>query len=344
MTTPPPLIISHASKAYNGVPVLHDISLSVGAEQITALLGPSGCGKTTTLRLIAGFEAPDSGTITIQGRVVASASVRVATEDRRVGMVFQEYALFPHLSVTDNIAFGLKGNARDKQARVADVLRLVGLSGTGARMPYELSGGQQQRIALARALAPKPDLLLLDEPFSNLDATLRGQIRTEVRAILKAAGTTCVFVTHDQEEALSLADEVAVMLGGRVAQVAPPQTLYRRPATREVAAFVGEANFLNGEAQGATVVTALGRLPLREPHHGAVTVLLRPEGLRLSTGAAPATATVLWREYYGHNQRLGLRLTDGTTLVARSDAYQDYGLGEEIGVHVQGRVQVFARV
>src|SRR5215207_829816 len=247
---PNPLNIAHLSKSYNGTTVLQNVSLSVRAGQIMALLGPSGCGKTTMLRLIAGFEWPDGGTIAINGRVVASGSVRVPAEDRRVGMVFQEYALFPHLSVADNIAFGLKNGKREKEARVGDMLALVGLSGLGERMPYELSGGQQQRIALARALAPQPDILLLDEPFSNLDAALRGQVRAEVRAILNQSNITCVFVTHDQEEALSLADEVAVILAGQVAQVALPQRLYRHPTSREVAAFVGEANFLLGEADG----------------------------------------------------------------------------------------------
>ncbi|MBZ0281397.1 MAG: ABC transporter ATP-binding protein [Anaerolineae bacterium] len=338
---PNPLEIAHLSKTYQGTSVLRDVSLSVRAGQIVALLGPSGCGKTTTLRLIAGFEWPDSGTIVINGREVASESVRVPAEDRRVGMVFQEYALFPHLSAADNITFGLKGSSREKQTRAAEMLALVALPDVADRMPYNLSGGQQQRIALARALAPQPDILLLDEPFSNLDAALRGQVRTEVRSILKQAGITCVFVTHDQEEALSLADEVAVMMNGRVAQIATPQQLYHYPASQEVAAFVGEANFLPGEAHGETVECVLGRLPLDKPAYGAVTVLIRPEWLRLSHGDSQAVIT--WREFYGHDQRIGIRLADGTTLVVRSDASDDYAVGESVGVHVPVTVRSFPR-
>ncbi len=338
-----PLEIVHLLKSYHGTLVLRDVSLSVHAGQIMALLGPSGCGKTTTLRLIAGFEWPDGGTIAINGRVVTSEAVRIPAEERRVGMVFQEYALFPHLSVADNIAFGLKGSNREKQARVSEMLALVALPDVGDRMPYDLSGGQQQRIALARALAPQPDILLLDEPFSNLDAALRGQVRAEVRSILKQSGITCVFVTHDQEEALSLTDEVAVMLAGRVVQVATPQRLYRHPATPEVAAFVGEANFLFGEANGETVECVLGRLPLDKPAHGSVTVLIRPEWLRLNDPNSQVEAAIEWREFYGHDQRIGIRLPDGTTLVVRSDAGDDYAVGASAGVSVQVAVWAFPR-
>lgn len=336
---PNPLEVLHLSKTYNETPVLRDVSLAVRAGQIVALLGPSGCGKTTTLRMIAGFEWPDSGTIAIKGRVVASESVRVPAEDRRVGMVFQEYALFPHLSAAENITFGLKGNAREKLARANEMLALVALPDVGDKMPYHLSGGQQQRIALARALAPQPDILLLDEPFSNLDAALRGQVRSEVRAILKQAGITCVFVTHDQEEALSLADEVAVMMDGRVVQTAPPSQLYHYPASQAVAGFVGEANFLPGQADGDTVNCTLGRLPLDKPAHGSVTVMIRPEWLRLNRGDSQAVIT--WREFYGHDQRIGIRLHDGTTLVVRSDADEDYTVGESVGVSVSVTVRSF---
>ncbi len=336
-----PLEIVHLSKSYPNTPVLRDVSLSVRAGQIMALLGPSGCGKTTTLRLIAGFEFPDSGTVAINGQVVASAAVRIPAEERRVGMVFQEYALFPHLSVADNIAFGLKGSKGEKLGRVMEMLKLVALPDVGERMTYELSGGQQQRIALARALAPQPDILLLDEPFSNLDVALRGQMRVEVRSILKQAGITCVFVTHDQEEALSLADEVAVMLSGRVAQVATPQRLYHHPATPEVAAFVGESNFLPGVAHGETVECILGRLPLDNSAYGSVTILIRPEWLQLNAQNSQAHASIAWREFYGHDQRIGIRLVDGTPLVVRSTAEADYAVGESVGVGIRGTVQVF---
>lgn len=336
---PLPLDCHQLTKRYNDTPILQDVTLSVHAGQITALLGPSGCGKTTTLRLIAGFEWPDSGSIRINGRLVAGEGVRVPAEERRVGMVFQEYALFPHLSVADNIAFGLAGKSRDKNARVDEMLAMVGLEGTGARMPYELSGGQQQRVALARALAPKPDILLLDEPFSNLDAALRGQVRTEVRAILKQSGTTCIFVTHDQEEALSLADEVAVMLQGRVAQTAPPQTLYHHPASAEVATFVGEANFVPGMAEGDYAVCPLGRLALTRTAYGPVTLLIRPEALSIQTGGSGAQVT--WREFYGHDQRIGLLTEGGLALVARADAAQRVSEGQAVGLAVTGPLNAF---
>lgn len=318
------------SKAFLDVPVVRQVDLTARAGDILALLGPSGCGKTTTLRLIAGFEWPDSGTITINGRVVASETTRVPAEQRRAGMVFQEYALFPHLNVADNIGFGLKLPGRDQRARIQIMLALAGLEGLARRMPYELSGGQQQRVALARALAPQPEILLLDEPFSNLDAALRMQVRGEVRGILKQSGITCVFVTHDQEEALSLADSVAVMFDGRIAQIAPPEQLYHQPASRAVAAFVGEANFLPGQADGATAHTALGVLPLARPTYGRVDVLIRPEDLLLEPGDPNANAAVIWREFYGHDQRIGVRLPDGLSLVARLETHQFFTEGQPV--------------
>jgi iron(III) transport system ATP-binding protein len=330
------------SKAFNGQPVLDRVGLTARAGKLVALLGPSGCGKTTTLRLIAGFEWPDAGTITIKGRMVAGGQARIPPEERRVGMVFQEYALFPHVDVASNIAFGLtRLPSRERAARVAAMLALVGLETFGKRMPHELSGGQQQRVALARALAPQPDILLLDEPFSNLDAALRMQVRGEVRAILKDTGITCVFVTHDQEEALSLADEVAVMIGGRIAQIAEPERLYHQPVSRAVAAFVGEANFVPGEADGERAHCALGQMPLAQTFTGPVDILVLPEHLVLSAGEPNATIT--WREFYGHDQRVGLRLDDGTPLVARSDALSAYGVGDRVGVQVAAPMRAFRR-
>ncbi len=218
--------------------------------EILALLGPSGCGKTTTLRLIAGLESPDAGTITLRGQVVAGPGRAVPPEERGIGIVFQDYALFPHLTVADNVGFGA-GAGGATGAASSTVLDLVGLGGFGPRYPHELSGGQQQRVALARALAPAPALMLLDEPFSNLDADLRAQMRDEVERILRTSGTTAVFVTHDQEEAFTLADRVGVLQAGRIEQLAPPQELYHRPATRFVAAFVGAADFLPGTGDRA---------------------------------------------------------------------------------------------
>jgi iron(III) transport system ATP-binding protein len=354
------LDIQGIAKAFNGTPAVREATLKVRPGQVTALLGPSGCGKTTLLRLVAGFEWPDSGAVRINGRVVAGDGQMIAPEARRVGMVFQEYALFPHLSVQDNIAFGLRGASAEKRARVEEMLTLVGLSSLGERLPHELSGGQQQRVALARALAPRPDLLLLDEPFSNLDAALRAQVRGEVRAILKSAGTTVVFVTHDQEEALSQSDEVAVMFDGRVVQVAPPQQLYLDPINRRVAAFVGEANFLPGEARGDVVECALGVLPITSPALGKVEVLIRPETLHLTpvnseegigTEApdagrvkprANAHAIIRWQEFYGHDQRVGLTLPDGTPLTTRLDARLRFQVGAAVTLSVTAPVPVFS--
>jgi iron(III) transport system ATP-binding protein len=259
-------------------------------------------------------------------------------------MVFQEYALFPHLTVSENIGFGLRDGAAVKRSRVADMLALVGLKALGSRMPHELSGGQQQRVALARALAPRPEVLLLDEPFSNLDAALRRQMRTEVRTILKQAGTSCVFVTHDQEEALSLADQVAVMVEGSIVQMDAPAQLYQMPATKLVATFVGEANILRGEAFGGIVRCALGELPVSNPTNGVVDVLIRPELIQLEReipSPTTPTAEIRWREFYGPDQRVGIALDDGTALTARISARQALEIGERVGVYVVTPTVVF---
>jgi iron(III) transport system ATP-binding protein len=325
------------TKLYNGAAAVADVSFSVARGTMLTLLGPSGCGKTTTLRLIAGIQRPDSGEISLNERVVAGHTW-VPPEERRVGLVFQDYALFPHLSVQDNIAFGLQQHPRpERLKRVQELLALVGLAGRGTQMPFELSGGQQQRVALARALAPQPDIMLLDEPFSNLDTALRAQVRAEVRSILQAAGTTTIFVTHDQEEALSLSDQVAVMFQGRIVQLDTPQTLYTRPADPTIARFIGEANFLPATANGQTAESVFGTLQLVEPQHGAIQVLLRPEMLRL-THDAGTSAVIRWREYYGHSQRYGITLSDGTPLVVRASATLPYPVGATVRVQVKGAV------
>jgi iron(III) transport system ATP-binding protein len=335
-------------KAFDATVVVDGLDLEARPGELVALLGPSGCGKTTTLRLIAGFEQPEAGTIEIGGRLVADASPASyrcdPPERRRVGMVFQDYALFPHLSVGRNVAFGLpRGNAGERDRRVAAALEAVGLSGLGQRMPDQLSGGQQQRVALARALAPSPDLILLDEPFSNLDAELRAAVREEVRDILRAAGATAVLVTHDQEEALSLADRVAVMANGHVVQAGSPEELYHRPATRWVAGFIGDAQFLPGEASGRRVATDLGDLPVNGQAQGPVEVMLRPEAIRLAPtppGAA-GNATVLSRAFFGHDQLFSIRLDTGRVLRARLGPYGGIRAGDRVVAGVRGAVLVF---
>jgi iron(III) transport system ATP-binding protein len=315
------------------------VDLSIVPGQFVALLGPSGCGKSTTLRMIAGFEQPDRGIIEIGGERVADARHCVPPERRRVGMVFQEGALFPHMTVAANIAYGLR-RSTDRQSRVDELLTLIRLEGLGHRMPHELSGGQQQRVALARALAPRPTVVLLDEPFSSLDAGLRASLRGEIRTILREAHATAVFVTHDQDEALSLADEVAVMWQGRIVQRAAPEELYKAPSTREVATFLGEANFITGQAAESGVATELGNLLSSSVHAGEVEVLIRPEALRLSLDET-APSRVVEREYYGHDRMYEIELPTGSRLKARVAGYSSIQVGDHVRVEVQGAVSTF---
>ena len=332
--------LENVSRRYGPVRAVEGLSLEVRRGEILALLGPSGCGKTTTLRLLAGFEPPDGGRIEISGRPVAAPGVFVPPERRRTGVVFQDYALFPHLTVRQNVAYGLGREKRE--ARLEAVLRLARLEGLEERMPHELSGGQQQRVALARALAPEPAVVLLDEPFSNLDAALRARVRAEMRRILLAAGTTALFVTHDQEEALSLADRVAVMFEGRVVQSATPEELYERPADRRVAGFVGEANLLSGTAEGERALCALGEVPLREPARGGVELMLRPEQLALEP-SPEGEAEVAEREFYGHDQLVRLRLPGGEGLQARLPGSIRLRPGERVRVRALSPAVAFPR-
>ena len=273
------LTVTGVTKSHGGTPVLTGVDLHVPEGSFTALLGPSGCGKTTLLRLVAGFDDPDAGTVEVGGRTVAGPGVSVAARRRRIGFVPQEGGLFPHLSVAGNVAFGLPRRQRRDAGRVASLLELVGLDAALAeRSPHQLSGGQQQRVALARALAPAPSLVLLDEPFSSLDASLREETRQAVADALTAAGATAVLVTHDQAEALSMADQVAVLRDGRLVQLTDPQTLYRSPQDLDVATFVGEAVVLGADLREGTAHCALGTVPVDGPHaDGPARVLLRPE-------------------------------------------------------------------
>jgi iron(III) transport system ATP-binding protein len=332
MGSPAAIDVSHVSKRFPPLEVLVDVSLRVEAGQILALLGPSGCGKTTLLRVIAGLERPEAGAVTIAGRLMTGPTTFVPPERRRVGMVFQDWALFPHLSVAGNVGYGLP-RGPDRQARVERALAMVGLDGLGDRNPMTLSGGQQQRVALARAIAPEPTVILLDEPFSNLDTALRVQVRGEVRRLLGELGVTTVFVTHDQEEAFLLGDQVAVMYDGRIVQQAVPADLYLRPAEPWVARFVGDANLVDAEGEGLTATTAVGHVRLAAAHEGPAQVLLRPETLRLEPGDS-ATVEVL--EFYGHDSVYGVRLDGGDLIRVRTGSMPVFRPGDRVRVATDG--------
>jgi iron(III) transport system ATP-binding protein len=331
------------SKSFGDVRAVDGLSLDVEEGSIVALLGPSGCGKTTTLRLIAGFERPDAGTISVGGRVLAGPGTFVPPDRRRIGVVFQDYALFPHYDVAGNVAYGL--GRRPDRSRVADVLELVGLTGLAQRSVDELSGGQQQRVALARALAPTPELILLDEPFSNLEAGLRERLREEVREILGEAGVTALFVTHDQEEALSLAEQVAVMRAGGIEQAGTPEEIYSRPASRWVAGFLGEIEVVPGDVADGRVVCELGSLPAEPSRSGPVDVLVRPESLAIgiSGPASAAEADVVGRRFYGHDQLIELRLPSGRTIRSRRLGFPAWHPGDRVRVWIDGPADVLPR-
>lgn len=339
--------ISALSHGFNGVPVLDNVSLTCERGSITAVLGPSGGGKTTLLRLIAGFERADKGSIVIAGRTVSDDATFVPPRHRGVGFVPQEGSLFPHLSVGENIAFGLaerRGSAARK--RVAELLEMIGMPGMQSRDPSELSGGMQQRVALARALAHRPDLVLLDEPFSALDAGLRESVREQVIDVLRATGATAVLVTHDQDEALSIADMVAVLKDGRMVQVDAPQAVYGSPASLAVATFVGDATRLDGSVlpDGTTVECALGRL-LSVPgvRPGPATVAIRPEQMEIGPVHDGAAGTVEMSRYFGHDGTVDVRLDDGPTVTVRLHARLLPAPGARVGVRVIGNPAVFVR-
>ncbi len=320
--------------------VLGGLSLTLARGEIACLLGPSGCGKTTALRAIAGFLPLQAGRIWLMQREVGSARHQLPPERRNIGMVFQDYALFPHLDVAANVGFGLHRLARrERQARVAEMLELVGLSAFARRAPHELSGGQQQRVALARALAPQPELLLMDEPFSNLDVTLRERLALEVRDLLKRTGTTAVIVTHDQHEAFAVADRIAVLSDGRLQQWGTPMDLYHRPANRFVAGFIGEGVLLPGVADGdGGVETELGRFRMEPgralPAGGRAALLVRPDDIQ-HDDASGHRATVVAKAFRGAEFLYTLGLPSGRTLLSLVPSHHDHAIGEAIGIRVE---------
>jgi iron(III) transport system ATP-binding protein len=338
------LALTGVCKAFGARPILRDIDLAVASGGLLAVLGPSGSGKTTLLRLICGFERCDRGIIALGDTRVSGPGLHVPPERRHIGYVAQDGALFPHLSVADNIAFGLPRRERRRHHRVAELLELVGLSQAYAqRPPQELSGGEQQRVSLARALAPQPALVLLDEPFSSLDAGLRVETRQAVAAALRRTGATAVLVTHDQAEALSMGDKVAVLRNGSLVQVAEPETLYRRPADIALARFLGEAVILPGEAAGGAVRCVLGTFPLLQPcAAGRVEVLIRPEQIRLGEPGAGHPATVEAVTYYGHDCSVALSAAGlNERLTALVPGHATPQAGTTVALRVEGPVAAY---
>jgi len=345
---PPTLLeVTGAGVAYGRVAAVRDVSFRLERGQIGCLLGPSGCGKTTALRAVAGFEPLVAGEILLEGQCISRPGMTLAPEKRRIGMVFQDYALFPHLNVAGNIGFGLKGvDTAARARRVAEMLDLTGLSGSAENYPHELSGGQQQRVALARALAPQPQLMLLDEPFSNLDTELRERLSLELRDILKAANTTAILVTHDQHEAFAIADVIGLMNQGRIEQWDVAYNLYHRPANRFVADFIGQGVFVSGKVLSDNQVQIefgdlAGDIPM-PCHQGcdacgkgcAVDVLLRPDDV-IHDDASPLQAEVLRKAFRGAEFLYTLRLPSGREVLALVPSHHNHAIGEKIGIRLE---------
>ena len=330
------LELENISIGFDGLPVVRQVSLRLEQGDIGCLLGPSGCGKTTLLRAIAGFEPLHNGRIALQGKTVSSERVMVAPERRRVGMVFQDFALFPHLSIADNIGFGLRGRpAGDRKQRVAELLKLVGLEGLGKQQPHQLSGGQQQRVALARAMAPRPEILLLDEPFSALDPELRTQLASEVRALLKKDGITAILVTHDQSEAFAMADHTGVMKLGSLHQWDSSYNLYHHPATTFVADFIGRGTlFPIRVVDRNSIDTPFGRLSGKLPEtidgKGQLQLLIRPDDLHLTTKQEGIPALIIERLFQGAEYLYTLQLEDGSRFQCLAPSHQQHQTGDRV--------------
>jgi iron(III) transport system ATP-binding protein len=339
----PLLKIEHASFAYpGGKSICKDFTFEIAEGDIACLLGPSGCGKTTVLRLVAGFEKPSTGSITVAGAVLADQHTFIPPEARGIGYVFQDFALFPHINVARNVGFGLNLlNIDDRQARVTEMLDLVGLQSFAKRYPHELSGGQRQRVALARALAPRPALLLMDEPFSSLDVELREKLGLEVRALLKTLNTTALFVTHDQHEAFSIADKISVMNHGVIEQTDSAYNLYHRPLTRFVADFVGQGVLIQGQGtKDGRIHTELGLMYPTNLSHDQVAadirydVLLRPDDIQ-HDDASPATAKVVHKAFRGADILYTLKLDSGTEVLSLVPSHHNHELGQKIGIQLE---------
>lgn len=332
--------IESIEHAYGANRVLHDLSFTLERGQIGCLLGASGCGKTTVLRCIAGFEPVAAGEIWLNGVLVSRKGYSVPTELRRIGMVFQDYALFPHLDIAANVAFGLHQLSKPQRApRVAELLETVGLSYASSKFPHELSGGQQQRVALARALAPRPELLLLDEPFSNLDVELRERLSIEVRGILKQQNTTAILVTHDQHEAFNIADVVGIMARGTIEQLDTPYNLYHEPATRLVADFIGQGRFLPGTVVNDFMVqielgTFRAKLPDKWARGALVDVLLRPDDI-VHDDASPLQAQVSHKAFRGAEFLYTLQLPGGGQVLSLVPSHHNHAIGEKIGIRLE---------
>ncbi|MCX4028674.1 ABC transporter ATP-binding protein [Endozoicomonas sp. SM1973] len=335
---PPLLALDDVHSGYNHHTIVHQISFHINPGDICSLLGPSGCGKTTTLRAIAGFESVSQGSIKLADTLLSSPKKSIPPEQRKIGMVFQDYALFPHLTVAKNIAFGLPKQA-SKAATIETLLKLVNLTGYEERYPHELSGGQQQRVALARALAPAPKLLLMDEPFSNLDVDLRRRLSEEVREILKSQGISAILVTHDQEEAFSFSDKVGVMKDGKLLQWDTPYNLYHEPRSHFVANFIGQGHFIRGNAiSPESVATELGELTGNRSYNWVVgtpiEVLLRPDDV-IEAPDSPIKAEVVQKVFKGAMTHYHLRLPTGSIVESLIPSHHNYEVGEQIGIKVE---------
>ena len=334
------LILDSVVLGYGERTVVNGLSFSLAPGQIGCLLGGSGCGKTTVLRAIAGFEPLQAGRIGINGQWVGDATWQQPPEARRIGMVFQDYALFPHLSVADNVGFGLRAlSRRQRHERISEMLALVGLEQADRRYPHELSGGQQQRVALARALAPKPALLLMDEPFSNLDVELRERLSIDVHAILKSTGTTGLLVTHNQQEAFAMADQIGVMRDGQLQQWGTPYALYHEPANRYIATFVGDGVFLPARVRGQNCIDfELGQLcriqPVDIAENDMVDVLIRPDDIQ-HDDASPVRAKVIDRVFRGAAFLYTLELASGNRVLSLVPSHHDHAIGEMIGIRLE---------